>query len=213
MKRIFWKIKSILLPFKGSQKYWEERYAVGWNSGMGSYNKFAQFKAEVINQFVIDHNVESVIEFGCGDGQQLALFRFRKYLGFDVSPTAIQLCRKKFNNDETKKFSLTEEYAGETADLSLSLDVIYHLVEDETFNKYMKTLFSASNHFVIIYSSNVNEGEKFHLGSHIRHRKFMDWVDTYLPEWKLIQYIPNRYPKRWILRGSHADFFIYQKEK
>jgi len=32
-----------------SNKYWEERYAKGGNSGKGSYGKSAIFKADVIN--------------------------------------------------------------------------------------------------------------------------------------------------------------------
>ncbi len=212
MRKILWKIKSLLFPFKGSQQYWEERYAAGGNSGAGSTNKFARFKAEVINPFVAEHNIQSVIEFGCGDGQQLELFRFPQYLGFDVSATAVGLCRQKFAGDTTKKFALMGEYAGETADLSLSLDVIYHLVEDEVFETYMKTLFSSARKFVIIYSSNFNEGEKFHLGAHVRHRKFTDWVETHYPDWKLLQHIPNKYRTGGSLNlGSYADFFIYQK--
>lgn len=38
-------------------------------------------------------------------------------------------------------------------DLALSLDVIYHLIEDEIFEKYMKDVFRASTKYVIIYST------------------------------------------------------------
>ena len=54
-----------------SSKYWENRYKAGGNSGSGSYSNLAIFKAEIINSFVKDNKIESVIEFGCGDGQQL----------------------------------------------------------------------------------------------------------------------------------------------
>jgi hypothetical protein len=39
-------------------------------------------------------------------------------------------------------------------DLELSLDVIYHLVEDEVFDAYMRSLFAHAGRFVVIYSSN-----------------------------------------------------------
>ena len=39
-------------PFPGSCRYWEDRYNAEGNSGVGSYGKFAAFKAEVINAFV-----------------------------------------------------------------------------------------------------------------------------------------------------------------
>src|SRR5215210_4430947 len=43
-----------------------------------------------------------------------------------------------------KTFKLMEEYAGESAELALSLEVIYHLVEDEVFESYMRRLFGSS---------------------------------------------------------------------
>ncbi|GAJ08100.1 unnamed protein product, partial [marine sediment metagenome] len=57
--------------FSGSREYWESRYAGGGTSGAGSYGKPAEFKAQVLNSFVKDNGISSVIEFGCGDGNQL----------------------------------------------------------------------------------------------------------------------------------------------
>ena len=59
--------------FEGSARYWDDRYARGGSSGDGSAGKFAAFKAEVLNGFVERHGVQSVIEFGSGDGGQLSL--------------------------------------------------------------------------------------------------------------------------------------------
>src|SRR6185369_2928806 len=117
-------------PFPGSQDYWVKRYEKGGNSGPGSYSELAKFKARVLNGLVTEKNIASVIEFGCGDGNQLELAQYPSYHGFDVSPVAVELCRKRFTADPSKRFGLLGDYAGETADLALSLDVIYHLVED-----------------------------------------------------------------------------------
>ena len=35
-----------------SRKYWNNRYAKGGTSGEGSYNHLAQFKGDVINNFI-----------------------------------------------------------------------------------------------------------------------------------------------------------------
>lgn len=118
------------LKFPGSARYWETRYASGGTSGEGSYGELAAFKAEILNEFVAANNIASVIEFGCGDGNQLALARYPRYSGFDVSPQAVSLCRKRFAADPSKLFGLMDDYRGEKADLGLSLDVVYHLVED-----------------------------------------------------------------------------------
>ena len=48
--------------------------------------RLAAFKAEVPNDFVRARGIDSVIEFGCGDGAQLALAEYPAYVGIDVSP-------------------------------------------------------------------------------------------------------------------------------
>lgn len=197
--------------FEGSKKYWEQRYAKKGNSGVGSYGKFAYFKAEVINKFMKEHCVSSAIEYGCGDGNQLKLVHYLNYLGFDVSESVVNKCKENFKTDGTKSFKLMDEYNNETAALTLSLDVIYHLVEDEIFEAYMKRLFDSSDRYVIIYSSNTDDNEEYE-GAYIRHRQFRKWIERHLNDWRLIGHIPNRYPFRGDYReGSFADFFIFQR--
>ena len=197
--------------FEGSQNYWENRYLANKNSGSGSYGRLAQFKAEVLNDFVKKQHIESVIELGCGDGHQLSLANYPNYVGFDVSNKAIELCQKAFKGDKTKSFfnSLDSTYNDLKADLVLSLDVIYHLIEDDVFHDYMTRLFKMSNRYVIIYSSNYNE----HLTAHVKCRKFTDWIETHqYNEWELLTFIKNRYPfkKENPNHTSMADFYIYK---
>lgn len=205
----FW----ISLPyiFKNSKSYWIERYQTGGNSGEGSYDKLSEFKAEILNQFVSKNKINRVIEIGCGDGNQLKLCNYPVYVGFDVSPDAIARCQELFAGDDSKTFKLMKEYKGKTADLTLSLDVIFHLTEDQIFNEYMHRLFDSSEKYVIIYSSNTAENSVTD-GAHVKHRKFTDWVESFKPEWKLKKHIPNRYPiEENSSIGSPSDFFIYQK--
>ena len=61
---------------------------------------------EFLNNFVNKNNIDSVIEFGCGDGHQLSLADYPRYIGLDVSRTAIELCSHRFLNDPTKSFFL-----------------------------------------------------------------------------------------------------------
>lgn len=198
-------------PFSGSRSYWEDRYAVGGNSGVGSYGLFAEFKADILNKFVADHHVQTVIEFGCGDGNQLGLANYPKYLGFDVSDTAISKCCEAYRSDESKSFRLLSGYHQDKADLTLSLDVIYHLVEDGIFEDYMRLLFDASDRYVIIYSSDTDDNSG-NDSVHVRHRQFTKWINDNLKNWRLVEHIPNRYPYRGDYRtGSFADFFIYEK--
>lgn len=199
--------------FPGSKDYWEERYKGGGNSGAGSYSRLAQFKAEVLNKFVHDNDIQSVIEFGSGDGNQLVLAKYPKYLGFDVSSTILKRCGEMFANDGTKTFKLMEQYANDNAELTMSLDVIYHLVEDSVFEQYMHLLFSASLKYVVIYASNSDEYNARLAASHVRHRNFSKWVEANLPNWQLRKHILNKYqysdsdPEN----TSFADFYFYSK--
>ena len=213
LRRLAKKAKRLLTgsPFPGSEQYWIERYEAGRTSGAGSYNELAEFKAEMINAFVVDHGIQTVMEFGCGDGNQLQLANYPDYTGFDVSPRVVDLCRNIFSSDDRKRFLLMEEYAGQTAQLTLSLDVVYHLVEDDVYASYMETLFAAAERFVIVYSSNSEHNEPGQ-ARHVRHRIFTRWVDANMPDWVLLEHLANRHPLSMPDgQGSLADFYFYQK--
>lgn len=199
--------------FRDSQSYWQNRYKAGGLSGAGSYGRLAEFKAEFLNSFVSSHDIKSVIELGCGDGNQLSLAQYPRYIGVDVSQDAIRICREKFSGDPTKSFfQVTEQdqYSG-ACDLALSLDVLYHLVEDSVFDEYMSSLFSRSQKYIIVFSSNRNEQTH---SRHVRHREFTGWVEANAPGWKLVQEIQNRYPfnAENPNETSLADFYVFERE-
>ena len=197
------------LGFAGSATFWERKYRRGETSGPGSYGALGTGKAEFLNAFVRENGIRSVIEFGCGDGHQLSLAEYPRYVGLDVSPTAIGLCKAMFAEDSAKSFFLYDgscfvDRAGIfSADLAISLDVIYHLVEDATFETYMGHLFAASDRFVVVYST---DSEAADGASHVRHRRFTAWVDENYPQWRLAEVVqgPNTGPGR-------ADFFVYER--
>ncbi|MBI5093512.1 MAG: class I SAM-dependent methyltransferase [Candidatus Hydrogenedentes bacterium] len=203
--------------FPGSKDYWETRYHSGNTSGCGSYGKLAEFKADILNGFVERNSIQSVIEFGCGDGNQLSLARYPRYIGLDVSPTALKLCENRFAGDSTKQFRLYQSSAFEAdlpslrSDLALSLDVVYHLVEDEVFENHLRHLFAAARRFVIVYSSDTDENPR-ERAPHVRHRRFTAWIDANLPDWVLTEQIPNPFPyQEDSSSGTFADFYVYER--
>jgi cyclopropane fatty-acyl-phospholipid synthase-like methyltransferase len=202
--------------FSGSRAYWEGRYAAGGNSGAGSFGELARFKAEVLNDLIETHHIRSVVEFGCGDGSQLSLAKYPEYVGLDVAPSAIQLCKSRFADDATKSFFLydpayfVDGRGTFRRELAISLDVIYHLVEDPVFETYMQNLFGAATKLVVIYSSDTEENR--HYGAHVRNRRFTDWVREHAAGWELALRIPNRFPfKGDVASGSISDFFVYRR--
>ncbi|MBL4889791.1 MAG: class I SAM-dependent methyltransferase [Candidatus Lindowbacteria bacterium] len=200
------------INFKGSNIYWNERYEAGATSGDGSYNELAKFKAEQINKFIEEHNISSVIEFGCGDGNQLGLINYANYTGFDISQKAIDECLEKYANDKTKSFYHVDDYASHVAELTVSLDVVFHLVEDRVFELYMRQLFSSATRYVLIYSTDTNEQGKVQ-SPHVRHRKFSDWIDSNASEWTLFQKNPNPHDfGDYFPHDVRVDFYIFTRE-
>jgi len=198
-----------------SKEYWENRYKNGGNSGSGSYGILSEYKANIINNFIIKNNIKSVVEFGCGDGNQLEKIKCDKYTGYDVSETIVDICKKKFEDDKNKSFYLYNNYYNEKYDLSLSLDVIYHLIEDDIFEDYMFKLFNSSNEFIIIYSS---DGDIIldNISSHIFDRNFTKWIEKNIKNFNLIEKINNKYKyndMRDNLNSSISNFFIYKNTK
>jgi SAM-dependent methyltransferase len=180
--------------------WWEDHYRRGGNSGSGSYGLLAEFKAEVLNDLIRKHQVETAIEFGCGDGNQLEKIRCSQYVGLDVSETAIRRCRNRFRDDPTKTFMLLKEWPGGRFDLALSMDVIYHLIDDDEYEEHMEGLFRSAP-LVVVYSTN-HDGEV--QPNQIRHRQFTEWTDLHVSDWTA-ERIANPYPHL-----SPAEFYIFQ---
>ena len=192
-----------------SAAYWDARYRDGGTSGAGSRGRLAKYKAWFINQFVSRNAVHSVIELGCGDGEQLELLEFESYLGIDVSPKALDLCMSRFGTSAGFKFLLASDLASANeCELGLSLDVLYHLIEDRSFEDYLRNLFLLSIRYVIIYSS---DSERPPPAPHVRHRPVSTFIAQRFPEWRLAARVPNRFlfdssaPEE----TSFCDFLIY----
>ena len=197
------------LTSRSSADYWRRRYRAGLNSGPGSYGELARFKADVLNAFVREHSIGTVIEFGCGDGNQLALADYPRYLGLDVSGEAIDLCAKRFASDPSKSFLWYDPprtvnlEAFVVGDLALSLDVIYHLLEDDIYDRYLQALFASARRFVIIYSSNSATPQA---AWHVKNRVFLDDVEVRIPEFRLIRVVKNPHPEQ-----TFADFYMFER--
>lgn len=202
-------------PFS-SGDYWQGRYAGAGNSGSGSYGRLADHKAEVLNGFVTEHGIERVLELGSGDGNQLSLANYPAYVGIDVSPAAVALCQERFRNRSDYRFLCLPDVdwnalaADFRPQLVLSLDVLFHLVEDEVFDTYMRNLFRFDDAMVAIYSSNGN----FVVDApHVRNHTFTDWVEKHASDWELFRTVPNPYP--WDERDpdntSFSSFHFYRR--
>lgn len=193
-----------------SKEFWEDRYKSGGNSGEGSYNEKAKYKAKILNNIIENYNISNMIEFGCGDGNNLGYYNIENYTGFDISETAIKLCISKYKDDDSKSFiwydSNLFKSGGLKSDLTISFEVIFHLIEDDIFFKYMYDLFRTSSKYVLICSS--NDDNKIDPGMHVKHRKFTNFVPS---TFSLIDVIKT--PQEGELKGFFSDFYLFERLK
>ena len=191
-----------------SAAYWDARYSANATSGAGSYGRLADYKAAFINGVIEFNAITHVADFGCGDGNLLSLLRPPSYTGLDVSDTVLARCALRFPHHAF--LPIAGASALRPADLCLSIDVIFHLVEDEVFIGYMDALFAHASRLVLIYASNLDRSWS---SPHVRHRRFTDHVAQRFPEWQLRAHAPNPYP---FDPGrpddtSFADFFLFAR--
>jgi len=220
-------IKKVIIADTGIQKFssgkhWERQYATGGTSGPGSYGRLAVFKAEIINRVIDQYSIKTIIEMGCGDGNNLGIAfpdgGVVNYLGMDVAKSAIKICVEKYKNDSAKDFLHIDSeglFQAKTgiiqADMVISMDVIFHLVEDDIFHLYMNRLFNISKNIVLIYSSNEDSAiSQKH--PQFRSRCFTKYIEEFFPDWQLVDFVENKYPWDPVrpYDTSMCDFFVYQ---
>lgn len=185
---------SLTKPFR-SADYWRKRYEAGRTSGPGSAGRLAAYKADFVNALVAERGIASVVEFGSGDGEQASLFRFPNYTGVDVVPQVVEAARLRFADRPGWRFVTLDEYdrGPSRHDLAMSLDVVYHLVEDKVFSAYMTRLVEAAERFVLVYASDRDAAQK-EKSRHVRHRAYGRWMAERAPAWEPVANWDNPYP-------------------
>ena len=147
------------------QKYWEERYKEKLGSGEGSRGDLLKFKAQYLNDLFRKYGVESVFDFGCGDGHLVNLLECKQYYGVDVSLSAVQQCREMvkktnfifeqghFGNYSAatikRKFS---GLFGVDVDAVMSIDVLYHIMDEHLVEFVLQAMFGAGSKIVVTYT-------------------------------------------------------------
>lgn len=159
--------------------YWNRRYRRGGHSGKGSRGTEAEEKARLVSQMVAKHEIGSLLDIGCGDGYVAALLDLGAcgYLGVDPAPHAIKLARKR-----APGLSFEVLKSQRPREAHLSMDVIFHLVEEKSYRDHMKLLFSA-HRVVMVYASDYEEAG----AAHVLHRH---WTSDVPEEWWQTDMVP-----------------------
>jgi SAM-dependent methyltransferase len=125
-----------MTDFAAARAAFSEIYAEGrWGpgSGIGSLPENTRPYAAMLQAFLRDNAIRSVVDVGCGDWQFSRLIDWSgiDYRGFDVVPAVIEANRAAFGRPGIR-FDLLDDLAGlPDADLVLCKDVLQHLpIED-----------------------------------------------------------------------------------
>ena len=210
--KILKEIKRLLsyLKFNGSTDYWIKRYANGGNSGVGSNSRLQDYKADYINDFIKKNSITTVLDMGVGDGEFTRRIDVLDYRGIDVSTHAIQHCK----NLQDKGFINPNYTFGKLPikkELGLSLDVMYHLIENEVYWDYLHDLFENSSKYVIIYAYEHNDGKTW---AHVKPRWFTEDIQHVFPNWELVglHYPLYRWDKNNPDYTTKSRFYIYKNK-
>lgn len=186
--------------------YWDARYREGRTSGAGSEGDEGAYKAAYVSRFIAEHDVKTVVDWGCGDGQVLDLIELPEstyYTGVDVSPTIVDRMRRVFNGPRYQ-FCTVEGFAARTStqyDLALSMDVLFHFPDIADYLAYLDRLFSSADRYVVIYSTNYQGGQT---ARHVYRREFTPDIAEYFPDWELTTVETP-------IREGLASFFVYDR--
>lgn len=188
--------------------YWERRYRDGRTSGAGSEGDEGAYKAAYVSDFIAEHAVKTIVDWGCGDGQvltQIELPADAQYIGVDISPLMVARMRsdQAFPGPRYLFHTIDSFSTGTRTrlELALSMDVLFHFPDDQDYGEYLMRLFQSAEKYVIIYSTDYAGGRT---ARHVFRREFTPDIAEQFPDWELtIAETP--------LREGLASFFVYEK--
>jgi len=152
-----------------------------------------------VREALPDNAITSVLDLGCGDGLNASLIDAPNYTGVDISLTAIKSAMQRCRG-QSKQFS--QSMPSTPSELTLSMDVAYHLVEDGVFERYLRDLGTASR-YCLIYSTDADAAQ---IG-HVRHRVVSEPFLSINQDWSLVARAANPiYGAQW---RDHPHFMVF----
>ena len=197
-----------------SAQYWDDRYSRGGNSGAGSSGVLGRFKCSMLHALALDLDVKSILDLGVGDGGYLPFPPEIRYTGADVSEGKLANLRSRFEEQGQCQFVPLAELGSLTADMTLSIDVTYHLVEEAVFRDHCQVLFEAADRYVVIYSANGDPDPTCTWMPHVKHRRVIDECrERFEGTFRLVRHFENPYPydRRRPEQTSFASFYLFSR--
>ena len=164
------------------EAYWETRYSLGYDSGIGSAGEERDWKWKTITEFA--PKITSVIDVGCGD------LRFWKgdldrYVGIDISKTIIDR-NKKIPRGNFKFICApaSKRIDGLNAPFVFCVDLLFHIMDDNRYEAILENLCYYSSRFIVIHTWIINcfgdrDQGPFTDGHHETFRRFEDYFPIF----------------------------------
>jgi len=131
------------------EKYWDNRYRTGGNSGSGSISRNRDWKWEIIKKYCNDLN--NIIDVGCGDLLFWEGKDCKNYLGIDISPFVIQK-----NKELRKNWQFICDSADIQQDIKAKIvfcfDVLFHIMDERVYKKILENLTYYSEDLIFVYT-------------------------------------------------------------
>lgn len=134
--------------------YWDNRYASGGNSGLGSIGKHKEWKWNTLNNNI--ENITNIIDVGCGDLSFMDNHTIENYTGIDISNTIIEANKTKHPEWKFICSSADKRISGLKGDVVFCHDVLFHIVDDEVYNNIILNLIEYSNKYISIFTWHKN---------------------------------------------------------
>jgi len=181
------------------------------NSGLGSRGLLAKFKADFVNNFIKENNIETLFDFGCGDLHNSSMIEVSEYLGIDIVGHKIPK-EVKADSFRTAVSRFDEFVCEEPADMTLCMDVLYHILngEEEYLKATLEKLVECSKRYIVIYAQ---DSKRTDLGwENVEHMHNGPWRQ--LLEKHNVKLIQQQAKEDYGTGpSSEAVFFVYEKRK
>lgn len=204
--------------------FWDNRYAIGGTSGVGSTGNLLNFKINFINDFIKNNDIKTVLDFGHGDCSLAKEIIVDTYLGIDGAKSinrdidGFQSVNKYLTCSRFDVLSTDiEKYIKNVnIDMTMCIDVLYHILDDEIeyLEKTLHNLYCSSSKYIMIYAQDSElEGAYKHYSdpsvnrsTHMYNCPWKQLLRTkYFNDLKLI------YEQELPQPGCDAKFYIYEK--